>query len=163
MQEAAEGGYDRVALTKGAEQADRYDLSKQISRVEWKTRGDEPGKLMAYDKDGERVIEKEMSPDELPDYVGKDVADKLLKADVALQTERGHDIRQLSGLDLKTGGEGMEGFYDKMLPDYLNKLGKQYGVQVDPLDNCRTRQTNRDCVSLAQILQLTRLICTAFR
>jgi hypothetical protein len=27
----------------------------------------------------------------------------------------------------------MKGFYDKMLPDYLNKLGKQYGVQVDQI------------------------------
>jgi hypothetical protein len=27
----------------------------------------------------------------------------------------------------------MEGFYDRMLPDYLNKLGKQYGVQVDQI------------------------------
>jgi hypothetical protein len=134
MQEAADGGYDRVALTKGAEQADRYDLSKQISRVEWKTRGDEPGKLMAYDKVGNRVIEKEMSPDELADHIGKDVAEKLIKSDVALQTERGHEIRELSGLDLKTGGEGMEGFYDKMLPDYLNKLGNQYGVQVGEID-----------------------------
>ena len=27
----------------------------------------------------------------------------------------------------------MEGFYDKMLPNYLNKLGKEYGVEVSPV------------------------------
>ena len=131
MELASEGGYDKVALTPGAEQAARYDLSKEISRVEWKSRGDEPGKLIAYDKQGVGVIEKEMNPDELANHVGKDVADRLLNSEVAHQTERGHDIRQLSGVDLQVGGEGMKGFYDKMLPDYLNKMGKQYGVQVE--------------------------------
>lgn len=32
-----------------------------------------------------------------------------------------------SGLDLQVGGEGMKGFYDKMLPKKLEKLGKKYG------------------------------------
>jgi hypothetical protein len=31
---------------------------------------------------------------------------------------------------LQVGGEGMKGFYDKMLPDYLNKLGSPHGAQV---------------------------------
>ncbi len=29
------------------------------------------------------------------------------------------------------GGEGMKGFYDKIIPDYLNKLGKKHGVKVE--------------------------------
>ena len=37
----------------------------------------------------------------------------------------------LSGLDLELGGEGMKGFYDKIIPDYLNTFGKQYGAQVE--------------------------------
>jgi hypothetical protein len=36
----------------------------------------------------------------------------------------------LSGEGLQVGGEGMKGFYDKMLPDYLNTYGKPYGAQV---------------------------------
>ena len=32
---------------------------------------------------------------------------------------------------LDIGGEGMEGFYDKMLPNYLNTYGKKYGTQVN--------------------------------
>jgi hypothetical protein len=38
--------------------------------------------------------------------------------------------RQFTGLDLKVGGSGMIGFYDKMLPAYANKFGKKYGAKV---------------------------------
>jgi hypothetical protein len=37
----------------------------------------------------------------------------------------------LEDLDLKVGGEGMRGFYDKMLPAAANKLGKKYGAKVE--------------------------------
>ena len=36
----------------------------------------------------------------------------------------------LGGVDLKVGGEGMKGFYDKIIPDAANKLGKQWGAKV---------------------------------
>lgn len=36
----------------------------------------------------------------------------------------------MSGTDLSIGGEGMKGFYDKMLPDFLRKFGKKYGAEV---------------------------------
>ena len=29
---------------------------------------------------------------------------------------------------------GMKGFYDKIIPDYLNKLGKKYGAKVEQID-----------------------------
>jgi hypothetical protein len=41
----------------------------------------------------------------------------------------GEDVR-LSGDDLHIGGEGMKGFYDKMLPSFMNKYGKKWGVKV---------------------------------
>ena len=34
------------------------------------------------------------------------------------------------GVDLKVGGEGMKGFYDKIVPDAANKLGKPWGAKV---------------------------------
>ena len=38
--------------------------------------------------------------------------------------------RELRGVDLRVGGEGMKGFYDKILTDYANKLGKPFGAKV---------------------------------
>ena len=37
----------------------------------------------------------------------------------------------LSGTDLKIGGEGMKGFYDKMLPNEVGKYVKQWGGKVE--------------------------------
>ena len=33
--------------------------------------------------------------------------------------------------DLEIGGEGMKGFYDKILPAFVKKFGKKYGVKVE--------------------------------
>jgi hypothetical protein len=136
MQEAAEGGYDTVALTKGAEQADRYDLSKYVDTVIWEK--NPQGKItFTPEKDGMTLTApKTVSQGELENQLGKEVAEKILRD----QETSG----ALSGLDLKIGDKGMKGFYDKMLPDYLNKLGKQYGVKVDEIGiqlNPETKQT----------------------
>ena len=40
----------------------------------------------------------------------------------------------LQGLDLKIGGEGMKGFYDRMIPSFLNKYGKKWGARVGSVD-----------------------------
>ena len=37
---------------------------------------------------------------------------------------------RLEGNGLRVGGEGMKGFYDKMLPSFMNKYGKKWGVKV---------------------------------
>lgn len=37
------------------------------------------------------------------------------------------------GLDLKVGGEGMKGFYDKILPTFVNKYVKKWGGKVEPI------------------------------
>jgi hypothetical protein len=63
-----------------------------------------------------------VTPESLPDYVGKEGAQKLM--------EKESPVKQLFGQDLQIGGEGMKGFYDKILPDYLNNYGKQYGAQT---------------------------------
>lgn len=121
---AAENGYDRLAITPGAKQAERYDLSKHISDLEWDS---QTGKLSAWDHSGNRVISQgNVSQEDLPNYIGKEAAQKLL--------EKEHPIKQMFGADLQVGGEGMKGFYDKILPDYLNNYGKQYGAQVGAYD-----------------------------
>lgn len=138
---AAQEGYDRVAFTNGQQNADRYDLSKQISKVEWTqqptsqtgTNSTPPtdGTIKAWNKDGNGVISERISADKLADYIGKDVAQKLLESPV--KSHKGYDeVRSLSGLDLKVGGEGMRSFYDKIVPSTVNKLlGKVGGGKID--------------------------------
>jgi hypothetical protein len=120
---AVENGYDTVAITPGAEQAKRYDLSKQIDALEWDER---TGRLYAKQKNSGdfNKMADGVTPENLADYVGKEAAEKLIAQPYA------GSYKQLSGVDLQVGGEGMKGFYDKILPDYLNNYGKKYGAQM---------------------------------
>jgi len=141
---AVDGGYDKVAFVTGEQSADRYDLSKQISKVRYednstggvgRARMDGApgsGQLYAYDIDGNLKIERRLQDpiNELPDLIGKDLAEKLLNAAPnERRSSGGFGVRQreLSGLDLKVGGEGMKAFYDRIVPavakDVLRKLG----------------------------------------
>ena len=55
---------------------------------------------------------------------GKKVAEKY-------PARKGHT---LSETDFRIGGEGMKGFYDKMLPAFMNKYGKKWGVKVEDIE-----------------------------
>jgi hypothetical protein len=133
MLEAVNGGYDRVAFVTGAQSADRYDLSKQVDRIIVSQIGEKKqvnielsaGNILFFkvDKDG-KISEttdesRQYAPAGTPleDVVGKELAEKIM------QTERG----TFEGNDLKVGGEGMNDFYDKIVPAAMNKLLKKYG------------------------------------
>jgi hypothetical protein len=82
--------------------------------------------LFAFDPSGRQIVEKHNVPhSQLPEYIGKEGAQKLLG-----QKPDEHGYRELSGQNLEVGGEGMKGFYDKMIPSFLNQFGKKYGAQV---------------------------------
>lgn len=122
---AAENGFDRIAWTTGEQQAERYDLSKRVSRI---ALYEQDGKLSfsAWKPDGSVAIDlRPTTKEDLPDLIGKEAAEKLLNAK---PDRRG--ARTLSGIDLKVGGEGMKGFYDKILPAYADKFGKPFGAKV---------------------------------
>jgi hypothetical protein len=125
---AAANGYDSIAITPGAEQAKRYSLAKHIGRITHMTHHDDPdsGILFAFDPSGRQIVEKHNVPhSQLPEYIGKEGTQKLLG-----QKPDEHGYRELSGQNLEVGGEGMKGFYDKMVPAFLNQFGKKYGAQV---------------------------------
>ena len=59
----------------------------------------------------------------IDEIVGKDLAKRIL--------EDPADMGSFEGESLKIGGEGMKGFYDKIIPDFLNKFGKKWGAKVE--------------------------------
>lgn len=148
IQHAAENGYDRIGLTTGSQQAARFDLSKQLSRVSY-----QDGVLHGYDKSGALVMNKAVTPDELPNYVGKELGSKMAenaakdaeirnKISVAryegkpeseiygLRTQLDGVKTDYAGLDLQVGGEGMKKYYDEIYPKFLDKYGKKWGARV---------------------------------
>ena len=121
---AAENGFDKVAWTKGEQQADRYDLSKQVEEITWNktpTEGEEGKIYVAAHTDSGTPLKGNMTPKEIEDSLGKEIAKKIVE---------GGEYGKLSGEGLKVGGEGMKGFYDKILPSFMNKYGKRWGVTV---------------------------------
>lgn len=124
-QMAAQGGYDRVAWTTGDQQNDRFDLSHHVDSITLRDKGNGLWKISGY-KDGSRVIEhSDIATDKLPDYIGKDATDKLMA-----KPNDAFNERELHGVELKVGGEGMKGFYDKIIPQYASKFGKKFGAEV---------------------------------
>ena len=132
---AADNGYDSIAITPGAEQAKRFDLSKQINTISWNKQSNGLYGIEADTVEGRPIIKKGLTEQELEDTVGKEVANRIVNGVGQFANDPLFDSGKLTrgrleNLDLKVGGEGMMGFYDKIIPDYLNTFGKQYGAQV---------------------------------
>ena len=122
IQHAAEKGYDSIAVTPGEEQAKRYKLSQHVGTVSYNP---DEKHFQAFKPNRETLInEKDASPERVAELIGKDAATRLM----ASPREMGH--HSLEGENLDVGGEGMKGFYDRMVPKFLNQFGKKYGAQV---------------------------------
>lgn len=122
---AAENGYDRLSWTTGAQQAERYDLSKQVDKVRATKRADGTYNI-AVNKKGESSltpIKQVATEKEIPELVGKDLAQKIISQEVG-------PVKTYEGGDLKVGGEGMKGFYDNILPNFMDKYAKKWGGKV---------------------------------
>jgi len=99
-------------------------LEKHISALRWGKQNEE----LSIKRHGEQYFSslgQNVSEKDLPNYIGKEVAQRLVDSE---ENELGFHV--LTGLDLKIGGEGMSGFYDKILVDYANKFGKKFGSHV---------------------------------
>lgn len=136
---AVQGGYDRIGWTTGEQQAARYDLSKQINAIYYEKNENGTYNIAAH-KDGDVrdqgtqvMYEEDVDLARIEELVGKDIAQRIAD-EKGVKPKEGHryggsyrDWRALSGLDLKVGGEGMQGFYDQILPKAVDKLVKKWG------------------------------------
>jgi hypothetical protein len=127
IRHAAENGFDMVSWTTGEQQAERYDLSKQVDYISYnkKPSNYEEGKIfVSVSTQSGSIVSKNMTPTEIEETVGKEIAKKIID---------GEDYGKLEGLDLKVGGEGMKSFYDGIVPTLVNKLVKPFGVKVESI------------------------------
>jgi hypothetical protein len=119
---AAEKGYHGIVVTPGKEQADRYSLAKHVGMVAYHP---EEQRFQAFKPNRETVMnERGVTPERISELIGKEAAEKLLKA------PKVGDHHFLEGEQLQIGGEGMKGFYDKKVPNILNAIGKKHGVKT---------------------------------
>lgn len=142
---AAENGYDKVAWTTGAQQAQRYNMGGAVESIfaSHDNYDGEPHKYVSvrykggdfsFEVDKNGIIESSESDPTpydgkpLAEVIGKEMAEKI----VNLPQEQ-KDI-EFSGDGLTIGDEGMKGFYDQMLPIFMNKYGKKWGVKVGEVE-----------------------------
>lgn len=128
IKHAADNGYDRVGLTTGKRQAERYDLSKQVDHIDYRSSADGTFELGIADINGDAVNlpKTRYTAEELPSIVGKEIAEKMIKG----EGQSGGGRMTLRGLDLQVGGEGMKKYYDEIYPKFLDKYGKKWGAKV---------------------------------
>jgi hypothetical protein len=131
---AAENDFDSISWTPGKFQNKRYSLSRKVERIEVAPRTDavtglgdvsvaiilKSGPQYAIDLgvnnaglvDNSSIIDFKGKP--LADIVGKDVAKRIV--------EMPNRTGVIKGINLDMGGKPMIEFYDKILPNQLNKL-----------------------------------------
>jgi hypothetical protein len=130
---AVDEGYERVAFTTGDRAAKAMRISQQVNRIDWGVMQDPSSKRVIVatrdngmvtvfvDKDGKvtsggRNLNAAIGTD-LRDLLGRELGQQIISQD------EGH----LEGLQLDVGGEGMRGFYDKIVPATVNKLLAKLG------------------------------------
>lgn len=153
---AAENGYDKIAWTKGAQQADRYDIRNVVEDLYYKknedgtynislqtkdSRGHGDGR---YDDYGVQAFPNQSETD-LSNLLGKEVAQKIIEG----KGRKGYTHNgetgwtTFKGNDLKIGGEGMKGFYDQILPRFMDKYGKRWGVKTGEIELPNVEEAGR--------------------
>lgn len=137
INEAVQQGYDKVAWTTGKQQNDRYDLSKYIDEIEYAKNDD--GTHDIYVNKRNQIVKSfhNQTEKQLEELIGKELTNKIVNDEGKIKYPKETDskyereIYSLSGLDLEIGGEGMKGFYDKIIPEYLNKYLKKWESKVE--------------------------------
>lgn len=124
---AAENGYDKIAWVPGDVQAARYDLSQRIDAIMHRRNEDGTFTVTAHLGDAEVWANEAATAKTITETLGKEIADKITSGDGRKTNDA---FAVLEGLDLKVGGEGMAAFYDKMLPNIVNKPVKKFGAKV---------------------------------
>lgn len=149
---AADNGYERVGLTTGKQQAERYKLSNEVDEINVTGRTNmatgEKSKSVALDLtsgtqyrlgvDNNGVIDNVNNAD-IANFKGKKLSEVVGK-DIAKQIMEGSS-QTIKGEGLNIGGEGMKKYYDEIYPKFLEKYGKKWdaGVGETTITTDRTR------------------------
>jgi hypothetical protein len=133
LDKAFDSGADYFTWTPGEAQAQRYSLSKVADRITYNppfvsASGKQyAGRIVAI-KNGSAVFEKNgVTPDKLPEFIGEELASKLLKNKEVIESGKfeGLERYSVSGDEMKFGGEGMRKYYDSAFVKYVQDVFKE--------------------------------------
>ena len=115
LKEAVAQGADKISWTTGEQQNERYDLSKHVDKVYYNPKTKEFGYFIKGEKNPQIHLKTE--PNKIADYVGKDIAERLM------QEPQKDGMHELNGDGLQVGGSGMKGFYGSPTGGSLGIVG----------------------------------------
>jgi hypothetical protein len=142
LMQAAQEGYDGIAIASGRANADHYNLRKYFDWIDI-NRDIEPnpvdGKptysMTVKPKDSGGSYTQEMTrihEDELPSIIGQRQAVKAIEALAKKKSTDASEPMRLAGSDLASGGEGMLNFYDKIVPASMSKVLSKIDKNAKP-------------------------------
>jgi hypothetical protein len=153
LKEAVKQGADKIAWTTGEQQNERYDLSKQVDEITYSKYDDGTYQFAGSKNDTQLFNYQRIPENRLEDYVGKDVAKKIIDGEGELIKSGNKEEgtyqefgRTLSGIDLKVGGKGMKGFYGSPTEGSLGIVGnvaKSLFKQEPKVTNLRVSKDKR--------------------
>jgi hypothetical protein len=113
LKEAVAQGVDKIAWTTGEQQNDRYDLRKQVDKIEIiKREGADSYRAKTY-KNGD-ILEDQ-------DYIAFDQLEGMFGKEIAKKVQEGKSV--FEGEGLAVGGKGMKGFYGSPTEGSLGIVG----------------------------------------
>ena len=132
--EAVKGNYDAIALTTGRQQVERYEnsLRQAVDEINFNKRDENTISVNAM-KNGHETFAGIVQDGKFIDGPGKGkTIEEVLGKGIAKQINEGELLKpgNITGKDLTVGGEQMKTFYDEILPNFINKYGKKYGIAV---------------------------------
>lgn len=145
----ADNGFDKIAWTTGAEQAERYSLEERVQSVRSRPHPIGGGTIdpsrveLYFGKDIASTLADGGAGDYDPNsntllvtreqsvaLFGKDLGGRIFDEGKAAPWQNPGSGPHFTGLDLQVGGEGMRQFYDRNLVNIANDFLKRYGVKV---------------------------------
>ena len=130
---AADNGYERIGLTTGKRQIERFadELRQNVDEIAFSS--GYPSKditTISASQNGRPTFTGTVQNGKFIDGQarGKTVEEVLGKSMAKQIAEKESGV--LKGDDLTIGGEGMKKYYDDIYPKFLDKYGKKYGASV---------------------------------
>jgi len=131
IRQAVERGDKFVAFISGDQTADRYDLSKQVDRIEYIEQSNGKYAFNALKDGAVKAGKSDLSIEQIGEYLGKDIQKKIAE-NYGFPDNAGFKV--IEGTDLKVGGEWAKKFYDEILPKAAEKYIKKWGGKIEDID-----------------------------
>ena len=141
---AAENGYDKIAWTTGEQQAARYSIGNVVDSITSRPyKAQSPTEVDGHDltvhlSEGytyDMFVTPEGTLNSDSDmFNGKNVREVFGKDLGTRITAVKEGVLRLEDEDLRIGADGMKGFYDEILPRFVDKYAKKWGVRTEDID-----------------------------